>query len=440
MDGFRTLVEMIIPGVGVCGMIKFSPDCKSLFCCPSTKRSFWDDRHLGEVEKEKYLACLNINMEKRISCTFYHHEFYIPWEFESHSEAGFLLGDPISSALNEFCFVLNKQTVLSGSPFWSFINMLNVKVMHLFPQPVSSCFRRSSIVFSLSGEIVYVSSPDKAAVSVWNVSSRQLHIEQKRKIEYHHNLLAAVKEGVLLLTETNGFELWNFDLSQCVWNVQIGNIITNRIRKVIPISEELVACEVDKKVVILDTTSGKIVWTILIGSDEKVITCNSKCQLLIMTALGSVQLWDGKTTLWKNATINLFDVTFRFRLCEGSGFFSPSEQYVVIFSSPSEGKAHVVDSVSGETLHILGSGFHRNIEFISDEECVISSQRDYCLKLFNVKTGDLLSEIHPERELELLAACPRRRLLAIGESDYEHEFKLIQVHLPQDKGSRESKW
>lgn len=82
-------------------------------------------------------------------------------------------------------------------------------------------------------------------------------------------------------------------------------------------------------------------------------------------------------------------------------------------------------------------------QFVSDEECVILSKAALggsSLRLFNVESGELLTVIDLlEREVSNLAVCPRKRLLAIGGSNPEFGFELIQVHLPRDKDSWKSK-
>ncbi|KAL9961958.1 hypothetical protein ACROYT_G031004 [Oculina patagonica] len=216
--------------------------------------------------------------------------------------------------------------------------------------------------------------------------------------------------------------------------------------KIIPISEERVACEASRrngnKVIILDTTSGEIMSTIPSGY-RMLVACNSKCQLLTYNHCSSLKLSDGKTTLWKTnlTVVNTYDVNVvRF------GMFSRAEQFVVVckYGKITPPTLLVLNAVSGETLHILWKGERYysffDCKFVSDEECVISSASvGYCLHLFNVKSGDLLSVIHLENEVKRLTACPRKRLLAIGHSDFNGGFKLIQVWLPQDKNSKKNK-
>ena len=419
MDGFRTLTETVTPEA--CGMIKFSPDCGSLFCL---SEHFAGGRNLFR---------LNINMAEFLCCTLEHcSKPYVPWEGESHSEAGYLLGDPISSRAEAFDLVLNRQIVLRGSPRDSFIDMLNISEL-LKSERETTFIQISDIAFSLSGETVYVvDCAMETTLSAWGVSSGELIPEKSIRACFmplaQRNCLVTVKEGVLFTTTSVTLELWNSKLSQCVrnWTDIIG------IKRMIPISEERVVCEAVNQVIILDTASGEILST-SVGLFDCLVACNSKCQLLTYRSR-SLQLSDGKTTLWSKRTFSNFSY----------GVFSPSEQCVLICPSYFQERCmYVLDAISGETLHILCEGYQCfDCKFISDEECVFSSMAasgDYCLQLFNVKSGDLLSVLHLDSEAICLAACPRKRLLAIGQTDSKHGFKLIQVQLPQDKDIRKSK-
>ena len=105
--------------------------------------------------------------------------------------------------------------------------------------------------------------------------------------------------------------------------------------------------------------------------------------------------------------------------------------------------------VSGKTLRTLqprthDPSFFGNLDckFVSDEECITcftNLSSGHFLQLFNVKSGDLLSEIARESCVYSLAACPRERLVAFGFMDSKVNFKVLQVKLPGDKQSRKSK-
>ena len=105
--------------------------------------------------------------------------------------------------------------------------------------------------------------------------------------------------------------------------------------------------------------------------------------------------------------------------------------------------------VSGKTLRTLqprthDPSFFGNLDckFVSDEECITcftNRSNGHFLQLLNVKSGDLLSEIARESCVYSLAACPRERLVAIGFMDSKVNFKVLQVKLPGEKQSRNSK-
>ena len=121
VDSFRPLGQMATPKV--CGLIKFSPDRRALFCC-----------HLSLGDLKESLFCLNFNITGptfRLDVV----ESYAPWDLESSSECGFMLGDPLSSSFDhsslavfdcKFDFVLNQQTVLRSCPRGICVDMLNV--------------------------------------------------------------------------------------------------------------------------------------------------------------------------------------------------------------------------------------------------------------------------------------------------------------------------
>ena len=63
----------------------------------------------------------------------------------------------------------------------------------------------------------------------------------------------------------------------------------------------------------------------------------------------------------------------------------------------------------------------------------MNNSRGFCLRLYNVISGDLLSEIVEGREVLSFAVCPCKRLVAIVHENSEDHFEIIQVKLPGDK-------
>ena len=467
VDGFRTLGQTDLRDV--CGMIRFSPDSRSLLCLHSS---------LANLRKSTFR--LNINIAEHLTCRVdVLEEPCVTWEFESRSEGGFVLGDPLPRVLEggdggifsyrNFDFVLDKHTVLRND--CDRVEMLNINERHQSKKEVRHT-NVLQITFSLSGEIIYVTSSGDLFVTVtaWNVLSSELIAEKKFDVSRSScNCLLAVKGGVLIVRGMCTPQIWNFELSKCVrsWT-NIG-----RLTDVIPISEERVACVTkEKKVIILDTTSEEILSTIQIGLTSDLLACNSKFQILTCEKDGySLRLSDRKTTLWEKRC-NMFENRLK------TGRFSPTETFV--FSSSemfSRSGIVVLDAVSGNTLHFLSFPYHLNLtvdcEFVSDEECVVILEdnrlEQWRMQLFNVKSGDLLSNLllsnlplsnlplsnlplskkplshmllskRRTRDGNCLAASPSKRLVAVYQSDTKHGYELIQFRLPGHEDSRKSKW
>ncbi|XP_078376278.1 uncharacterized protein LOC144659659 [Oculina patagonica] len=486
MDGFKTLAQT--KPSKECGMIKVSPDCRFLFGLHLAGYEYYDNCN--------ELFCLHVKVENQSNFSldvFSCEVSYYPWEFESSSETGFLLGDPFcypseSSALTPaFAFVLNKQSVLN-LPFHA--NQANVvKLLYrdeLMKDTLSTDGHLntvgSEVAISLNGDTFHaVTGTDASAMTLkaWDISRGKFKAVESTKADVADCHLTAVREGILCLPymyadfdKQSKLQLWNFEFTECIrsWT-DIGYITS-----VIPISEEWVACVSwysDSKVIILDTTSGDVSTITIRG---QFVACNSKCQVittkLISDTTYSLQMECGEVVRWK--------IVPPFRPILQCNTFSPTEQYCVVAGNPRvddgdddpEDVRHiedyfddgnddaedvhvcriedfyVLDAVSGRILHMLCSSYNKfytkqhNCKFLSDEECVINIchvSRGNCIRMFNIKSGDLLSEITMESEVCSLAACPRKSLIAIGLKDSKHGFKLLHVKLPQDKNSRKNK-
>ena len=240
--------------------------------------------------------------------------------------------------------------------------------------------------------------------------------------------MCPVSGGVLFLTNKSTVELWSGNLAKRIkrWTNLPG------VKQLIPISEERVAVVGEVDVKVLDTSSGKVVSTIPLLQGE-VLTCNCKCQLLIQRTFEayqflcwSLQLLDGETVVWRKKVIDWSRVAL----------FSPMEQFLVVGMSED---FLVLDPETGNTLRTFPHScfFLRCCKFISDDTCVISGFKT--VKLLNVKSGELLTEIYVEDHVTCLAACPFNRVLAIGLGFSTSNFKVFRVHLPRgkDRGNME---
>ena len=349
MDGFKTLAQTATPKV--CGMIKFSPDCRTLFCC-----------HLSLSDLKESLFHLEFNITDpsfRLDVV----ESYIPWDLESSSESGFMLGDPLTSSFDnlslavfewKLIFVLNQQSVLRSCPHSICVDMLIIDETRGTEKEGPPINIKQS-EFSLSGKTLYLVSDDEITmptVSAWDVTNEKFiakkHILRVKSIRhmvcYRVSYLAVVKEGVVLSRRDGTLELWNFELSQCLrrWT----HLFT--IKHFVSISAERVACVYQEKctedtevVIILDMSKDKIMSKIQIG-DSYFVSCNSKCQLLTY-GQNSLQLHDGSATVWG---VYLFDwLPVIIPTCSiPPGLFSPAQQFIVTWSVRA---MLILDRVSG---------------------------------------------------------------------------------------------
>ena len=175
------------------------------------------------------------------------------------------------------------------------------------------------------------------------------------------------------------------------------------------------------------------------------VSCNSKRQLLVCSCEETNErLWDEEkitVSLRNNGTVT--SVVWRREskwlvILDGSGcsdphmIFSPQEEFVVTWKILKSGYGiHVLDSKTGETHHVFLKEQEDIVDckFV-DDESLVCCRKDNFLRLFNVKTGDLLSLLDIGQEPFSLGACLNHPLVAIGLKGAK--LKFIQVHLPAD--------
>ena len=419
MCNFRKLTQMATPEV--CGMVKFALDHRFIFCCVVEdifQQSFFCLKVLKEANNTFSLTMVSGDSET----------------FESFNDCGFLFGDLISTKGPQYrcTFGLDKQRQLCFRS--NEIEMVDIKYVNRNDQGVDT--EATGIALSLDGQTVFVAS--ETSVTAYDVSSGKLKAEINCwPLPYRP--LCPVSGGVLILTNKTTVELWSGNLAERIkrWTNLPG------VEDLIPISEERVAVVAEVDVKVLDTSSGKVVSTIPL-LQGKVLTCNSKCQLLIIiertleaypflhSGSWSLQLLDGETVVWRKKDIEGIPEYY-----DKAAAFSPMEQFLVV------GTIYgilVLDPETGNTLRTLGFSFSllHLCTFISGDTCVISGF-DSPVWLLNVKSGELLTEIDVEGRLLCLAACPFNRVLAIGLEDSTPNFKVIRVHLPrgEDRGNME---
>ena len=288
-------------------------------------------------------------------------------------------------------------------------------------------FQTSFVVhFSVDGDSLYTvegTRIQRINLVAGDVLSKR--IRKKECMIFAESLnVVPVKRGVLFRTVSGSLELWNPELSVCMkrWT-------EFPVNYVVPLSEERVALKTGInfdyrwEVTIVDTTSEQIVSKI--GNfDGFFLACNNKWEVLTTTGK-SLQLWRENRVLW--------EISFKFDpFNPASAIFSPTEENVVTYGRVC---SCVLEVVSGKVIRRLENPYVYDIKFISNEDCIVSlnDQRGLCLRLYNVKSGDLLSEIVDQRQFRSVAVCPRKRLVAIGFRHSKDHFEIIQAKLPGDK-------
>ena len=465
-DGVETL---ICPSVWL-PYVKLTPDCRFFFCLLSD-----EDGYVWDLEPK--LFCLDIDRNTKstysFDCIFGTSSYQYASEFETCNESGFLLGDPFWFSDTKifppvgFALILEKQMLLRVSPYSKMIEMCRLNDVrewrcesgdeagqsiepgditteraenndlteHNLPETnnmpengfvqidyFESAFR---VYFSVDGDSLYTVT-DEGIINLvaGEVLSERIR-EKECMIFTQSSSVVPVKRGVLFPTICGSLELWNPDLSVCMkrWTEFL-------VYDVAPLSEERVALATRnnfdnrREVIILDTTSEKIVSTIA-NFEGKFLACNNKWEVLTTTDRESLQLWRENRMLWETS---IKFVTFNLP----SAIFSPTEENVVTYGAPG---SYVLDAVSGKVICQLENMAADDIKFISNEDCIVSlnDQRGLCLRLYNVKSGDLLSEIVDQRQFRSLAVCLRKRLVAIGFRHSKDHFEIIQAKLPGDK-------
>ena len=448
---FVTLAE-VKTGVS-CGMIKFTPNLKFLYC------------YVLDPLNCRPLHVIQLRASKLPSGTFslsvvdsnVHHERP---DNESSSKGGFVMGDLLSCfhrgtiEVSAFVFALNNRCLVRA-----FTDSNNIEICHPGPLEDSTGHWRGQLVhiaFALDGKTIYCVSEFVDVLS--RKVTRSVCIRSERlytsEVPVSNAFLVPVSRGVIVKRRFSWspVQLWNFDLSRHVRSWPN----TSEFRDIMPVSDQCVACvryvRRGFEVSILDTSNGNIVKTIPLCHEEyestyselqkEAIVCNRKYQLL-STARDSVQLSDGKSILWKRAWKNSLS-----RSNGLPGMFSAAEEFVLVSAETSQSRqiVYVLDASSGNTLHMLFT-IDRvfNCAFLSNEECVIPCRNDsenHCLRLFNVRTGDWLSvlDIVAEPTPSCLAAFAQKGLIAIGifDSNSKRMYEFVEVRLPRDQVNREA--
>ena len=174
------------------------------------------------------------------------------------------------------------------------------------------------------------------------------------------------------------------------------------------------------------------------------VSCNSQHQLLVCSCEETdkeyYDLEKITVSLRNNGTVTsvVWRRESKWIVFNGSGcsdphmIFSPQEEFVVTWKILDSGSGiHVLDAKTGETHYVFLKEQKDIVDckFV-DDESLVCCRKDNFLRLFNVKTGHLLSLLDIGQEPFNLGASLHHPLVAIGLKGAK--LKFIQVHLPAD--------
>ena len=349
------------------------------------------------------------------------------------------------------------------------------------------------IIFSMEGDAIYamssrerfVSSNGVLTITVWKMSSREF---LKTKQFYGPVSILPKKEGLVVFKKDREAELWNFDLSECIRTiVKLSNTdILYKVR-IMPVSDELIAffyplssCESiyirssqqspqneesseskeeneeylnflklfnmhAYRIDFIDLTSvgGKLVSSLSMGVGAKEyvdhVSCSSCLGEVLVCTVEDISkglpIDNEKLTvsLRKNGIIKWERNTeYVFSPFQQHMIFSPRNEFVVTWNTLDRGQGiHVLQAETGQTLHVFLRDQKDIIEckFLDDESLVCCSGENF-LRLYNVRTGDLLSGLDIGEQPFCLGACLYHPLIAIGLSGTR--IKFVHVQLPTE--------
>lgn len=203
---------------------------------------------------------------------------------------------------------------------------------------------------------------------------------------------------------------------------------------------------------VFDVSTGECVKSVKawIGYHDKIqlVSCNSQNQLLVCTFdeidHGAFNIEELKVSLrnnnsltssWERSSKRYDDCSF-----EPHFVFSPEEDLVITWDSLSAGYGlHILDVRCGKTVLTLLKNRNDIVDckLVCDGESLICCNTDNFVRLYNIRSGDLLCLLDIEEVPFTLGACVGNDLVVVGLSGAR--LKFIHAVLPRVKDSEKKK-
>ena len=378
---------------------------------------------------------------------------------------------------------LSDNSILASSPSFNYVALVDVS--HRDCSSESSAI--NEVILSPEGDTLYSICSDNSSseVTVLRLSNQEI-LTPKKSFEYPSPFLLPVKKGVVLSMGNGVPELWNFELTRRIRSLPK----LRGYERLSLITNELIACQRQSRyltsegtdlpevvvsyspdpydfslmelsyhllspiafkmleVDIFNVSSEELIYSgktkVFYDARIEFVHCNVRGEFLVCSCEETVDglLAIEELTLWlrkKNSHKNLWER--KSKKYHGESFsprliLSPKEEFVVTWDSLYAGYGlHILDARCGETRHNLLKN-HDDIvdcKFACDDESLLCCTSDNFLRLFQIRTGDLLCILDIEERPFSLGASAREDLVAVGLSS--GRLKFIHVELPRRKES-----
>ena len=467
----------------VCGLMHFTPDTENTLVCGFL--GFTVEEECGTYNSYFCDQSQFLSVNSDLDFDPVEPETFTLWPYDSSGTLDWDLGywDLTMQNISD-CWVhrvipskflyagsyirLNDKSALVGSPAGQYVAMVNTE--EAFRLPNGGVVEK--IAFSLEGDAIYSitseleSFHDTLTLTVFRMSNNEL---LSTKIFPGPISIFPTRDGVMLLKHDRVAELWSFDMSTCLRPLPK----VTEYEKVYTISEVFKACcysvpfyelsedlenegsdnsedwpnDIDSQdhwvIDVLDVTSAgsRIVSSLKadLDADEVILSvlCSDPSQVLLCTLkdedIGVLLLENVKLSLRKNGLI-VWERTTCWIDCtiESHLLCSPRNEFVATWNTLDQGHGlHILNADTGETLHVfLGEQCAIvDCKFL-DDKSVVCCSGDNFLRLYNIRTGDLLSILDIGERSVCLGACLFQPLVAIGLSGTR--IKFVHVQLPKE--------
>ena len=470
VDSVNLDFTLIWKSKAVCGLIHFTSDTNFL-ACGYLRLWLYEDRG------------------------FYKAEFFDPPKllflpYSSKAETFHLWPSTSSSSLNSCDFMLQNttrcwvrnvrkvfprlkagsytrlkvETVLVGSPDFNYVAVLNIGQLNGASDSDSSYSygyedELKSIALSVKGDTIYSTTSkydcrtyeSKLTVTVLRKSNRKI---LDTKIFSESVSIVPTGKGVVLFKNGTVAELWNFEMSTFLRPLFVGiekgnlcSISPDQLAYWYVTTSDESGHEMETLVIkFYDVTgagsgfssplkitfdAGEEVELISVISPNLVLSCTSKVVTFGTTKSAddvTVSLRKNGSVVWKRRTLD--EEFFQPHL-----LCSPKNEFVVTWNTLDGGNGlHILNADNGETLHVFLRDQKAIIDckFLGDESLIFCSKENF-LRLYSVRTGDMLSVLDIGERPFCLGACLYQPLVAVGLSGTRTKFVHVQLSTESKK-------